>query len=91
MLKRKTLIGKFDNGGISMPDIECIVAAAKAAWVTKVFKKENLIDFISNYLKHYGLNANVITRCEFTDKNEISDLSLPRFYKEVSIHFSIQM
>ena len=48
-IKRKTLISKLEYGGISMPDIESIVAATKAAWVTRIFNKENLsFDFINN-------------------------------------------
>ena len=60
-IKSKTLIGKTENGGISMPDLESIAMASKAAWVSRMSVQDNLsINIVNYYLKPYGLNVGIL-------------------------------
>ena len=70
-----------------MPDIESIVAAAKAVWVTRIFKKENLsFNFKNNYLKYYGLNANVIKSSNLIMKMKFLNSVSQGFIKRYLFH-----
>jgi len=81
---RNTLIGKCEEGGINMPDVESMVQAAKAAWITRIYKDDNLSKVILNeYVCKYNLNINMLHKCCFVIKDELAPNILPDFYKEV--------
>ena len=85
---RNTLIGKVENGGVNMPDIETMVMAAKAAWINRIFDTNNISSAVINaYLKEYHIDVNVLLKCHFTTKNEISKI-IPDFYQEVFISYN---
>jgi len=88
-IKRRTLIGKYEDGGISMPDVESTAYAAKAKWICRIYsidswKQRNLSYHVLNsYLTQTGLCAKTLLKCNFTMEKETEQLTLPVFYKEV--------
>ena len=88
-IKRRTLIGKYEEGGICMPDVESIAYAAKAKWLCRIYnidswQQHNLSYHVLNsYLEQVGLCAKTLLKCNFTNEKEIGQLSIPVFYKEV--------
>ena len=88
-IKRKTLIARYENGGLCMPDIRSIISASRAAWISRIYEKDNLSLYVLNeYLKNINLNAYLLKNSYFTNIKEISNVKMPIFYKEVFVAFN---
>ena len=49
-IKRNSIIGSIDNGGIGIVDIETKMHALKASWVSRIVNsKQNLYDFVNSF------------------------------------------
>ncbi len=85
-IKRKTLIGKKEDGGLKMLDIHCKNAALKAGWGKRLTENSVNYIFINSVLKKYGIDCNYLLKCNITDPEKlIRDLNLPRFWAEVFV------
>ena len=56
-IKRNTLIGKVNQGGIGIVDIESKFSAAKASWIRRILDKRTIIksDHLVDLLQYHSL------------------------------------
>lgn len=91
-IKRKTMIGKIEDGGIGIVDILSKFCALKAAWIPRILKKDghNLIySHIDSILKTYNVNLEYVLKMNCTDLKQFNAYpKLPIFYREVFIYFN---
>lgn len=80
-IKRNTLIGNIEKGGIGVIDIELKLKALKALWVNRLSETCLINEIINAYLKRVNLNLNYILS---TTTRNIEDFTvinhLPKFY-----------
>ena len=81
-IKRSTLIGSFDKGGLQMVDFSMVNKALKAAWVKRIFESKdcNWCALFFSVLRKYG--SNLLLESNY----HVEDLDLtkvPAFYKTV--------
>ena len=89
-IKRNTIIGKIEMGGIGLVDIETKLKALKAAWVTRILNSNGLLSSYVHYLcRNNSINLNFLLR---TTERNIKKFSMiekfPLFYKEVFVNFN---
>jgi len=93
-IKRKTLIGSYEDGGICMPDIELIAMSVKAKWLTRLYEMNSWHHYnlsyhiLDAYLSKVGLNIHTLLKCYFTCEKEVEHLNIPVFYKEIFIAYN---
>jgi exonuclease III len=84
-IKRNTLIGKIEDGGLNMVDIQSHFEALKAAWKDRIISqpKSEWNRIAYKYINQFGKNGVIFE----TDITEIKDLerinNIPIFYKQV--------
>ncbi len=83
-IKRKTLIGPKDSGGIEMLDIYCKDFALKAGWARRLHYKNCNSDFVNMILNKVGLNCEYLLKCSVTDRSYLANmLNLSDFWVNV--------
>ncbi len=88
-IKRKTLIGSKQNGGIKMLDIFCKNKALKASWVPRLINGSINSIFINSYLNKLGINLKFLFKCNCSDIKQLKrSLKLPLFWVEVFAFFN---
>lgn len=89
-IKRITLIGKPQTGGLSMVDLESYVMAAKAAWIPRLITmKGNWTAIPVHTFEDLGIRFIDILRSNITDTHKIpSSLKLSPFYIECIAAFN---
>ena len=65
-IKRSTLIGANNQGGLSMIDIESQLTALKAAWIPRMIKNENSLYTVFGLKYLYSFGKEVILNTNFT-------------------------
>ena len=89
-IKRNSIIGSIDNGGIGIVDIETKMHALKASWVSRIVNsKQNLYDFVNSFCTKNNISLDYLLK---TNENTIDDYTLirnmPTFYQEVFLSFN---
>lgn len=84
-IKRNTLIGKIEDGGIGVIDIELKLKSLKASWVKRLPDKSCILNEVINaFLRDVNLNLNYILS---TSERKINDFTiinhLHKFYQEI--------
>ena len=89
-IKRKTLIGDYEKGGLRMIDVESQFEAIKAAWVPRITNSGNINWAIlaRHYLNAFG-NDFFVLKMSFQDHKSFEDINqITNFYKEVITGFN---
>ena len=89
-IKRNSIIGSIDNGGIGIVDIETKMHALKASWVSRIVNsKQNLYDFVNSFCTKNNISLDYLLK---TNENTIDDYTLirnmPTFYQELFVSFN---
>ena len=89
-IKRNSIIGSIDNGGIGIVDIETKMHALKASWVSRIVNsKQNLYDFVNSFCTKNNISIDYLLK---TNENTIDDYTLirnmPTFYQEMFVSFN---
>ena len=90
-IKRNTLIGKIDKGGIGIVDKESKFKALKAAWIPRIMFKKNTVNlFVSSFFMQQNVDCDFILKTNLTHFSEIKHLlqGIPQFYVEVLSAFN---
>ena len=88
-IKRKTLIGDYQDGGMKMVDIELYEKSLKASWIQKLFGKQNYVNPIAKYyLDKICKNHLLLLHGNFDMKSLKILNNIPTFYSEVLCNFS---
>ena len=91
-IKRNTLIGKVDQGGIGIPDVESKFYAAKASWIRRILDERSIIHkILNNILKHKNISVNDIVKTNVSNFEHtifFKMIKLPFFYGEVISAFN---
>ena len=90
-IKRNTLIGSTEEGGIKMIDIECNFYALKAAWISRILDTCNPISSIfSFYCQRIGLEPGYLIGQTYCEKVKIFPCleKLPEFYIDVILSYN---
>ena len=79
-IKKRTLIGNYEDGGLKAPDFETIYHSQRAFWIKRYLDSNEAYwkETLNHYLKKHG--GSLITHCNF-DINS-GDIVLPKFYQE---------
>ena len=85
-IKRKTMIGNTEIGGISMPDFVMQSNALKTVWLQKLFENNDhnfRWKILPNlHLNCFGLNA-LVLKMSFEKEGELPEIKqLPLFYRQ---------
>ena len=80
-IKRKTLIGKFEDGGVEMIDINSYFIAIKVTWIKRLMNSESNWSVIGNHSINQFGGRNLLLRITTSDINYINNL--PVFYKQI--------
>ena len=90
-IKRNTLIGKIDQGGIGIVDIENKFQAVKASWIKRLVDKESITHILLNKMLK-KINMSVAEVLKTTDykyiESDLYKISIPHFYGEVFTAFN---
>ncbi len=88
-IKRKTLIGSKQNGGIKMLDIFCKNKALKASWASRIANGCINSIFLNSCLNKLGISHSFIFKCTSTDIKQLQRvLKIPLFWAEVIAYFN---
>ena len=89
-IKRNTLIGNLEDGGIKMIDVEASFKALKAAWVSRLLKDNLACSHVFNYYcMKLNLNSSYMLNTYFDNASSFPHLNVfPDFYKEVILSFN---
>ena len=79
-IKRKTLIGKFEDGGVEMIDINSYFIAIKVTWIKRLMNSESNWSVIGNHSINQFGGRNLLLRITTSDISYINNL--PVFYKQ---------
>ena len=79
-IKRKTLIGKFEDSGIDMIDINSYFIAIKVTWIKRLMSSDSNWGVIGNHLINQFGGRNLFFRITTSDINYINNR--PVFYKQ---------
>ncbi len=83
-IKRKTLIGPKDMGGIDMLDITSKDKSLKAGWIKRLVDKNPNSCFVNMYLQKFGIDINYLAKTTCKDANMLMDnLKLSKFWAQV--------
>ena len=80
-IKRKTLIGKFEDGGVEMIDINSYFMAIKVTWIKRLMNSESNWSVIGNHSINQFGGRNLLLRITTSDINYINNL--PVFYEQI--------
>mgnify|MGYP000527767340 FL=1 len=91
-IKRNTLIGKIEQGGIGVINIESKFHAAKASWISRILNENSVIHrALSAVMRQYKLTISDIlktTEYNFLESSFFKMLKLPVFYGNVFSAFN---
>lgn len=88
-IKRNTLIGKIEEGGIGVIDIELKLKALKASWVNRLSESCLINEVINAYLKRVNLNLNYILSTTERNMEDFTVINhIPKFYQEIFCCFN---
>jgi len=80
-IKRKTLINTYENGGMNMLDIECMIDALKAAWIPRMYKSKYASSFLCDQLKKNNITVKMVLDGGLTDSIKLCQIvGVPMFY-----------
>ncbi len=87
-IKKQTIIGQYDNGGIKMVDISLKDASLKIAWIKRLLQENNKSIGINlnSYLK---MESNLLFKCNLSTKDLVNCFAKepPQFWKDVLVHW----
>jgi len=88
-IKRNTLITNYNEGGINMVDIECVVSGLKAAWIPRLLNTRESESILNIYLLKNRLNINMLLNGNICEgKMFPSNVHLPEFYQQCITSFN---
>jgi hypothetical protein len=82
-IKRKILIGEYEEGGYKMTDIKSYIKAIKICWLTRLIKMEGI--WKEKILKILKIDPEYMLRCniKYTDLPFIKDLRKLKLWEEI--------
>lgn len=87
-IKRNTLIGKIEDGGLGMIDIESSFIAAKAIWVVKLLTSSERWTIIPKHLlMNIGITLPHLIKTQFEESQFPQVYKLNRFYRQAVVSF----
>lgn len=89
-IKRDTVIGRQEDGGIGVVDIESKFKALKAVWCRILMDNTCIINrIVDSYLRVLNVDINYVLNVSETNISNFKIISkLPIFYKEVFCSFN---
>ncbi len=90
-IKRQTMIGKKEKGGITMVDIESKDRSLKAGWVKRLLEPDNINRImLDKMLEPYGFNIELLLKTN-SRKAEwfVENFKIPPFWGEVIANFNM--
>lgn len=84
-IKRNTIIGNFEEGGLKMPDVESYFDSLKLSWILRINtdEKANWKVIPTFFFDKFGRNL-LIFKMNIGDLKNVKDLEkIPPFYKEL--------
>ncbi len=89
-IKRNSIIGNYEKGGLKMVDIESQFEAIKAAWVSRIVNSDtNTWAILARYyVNMFGHNYFVLQMNFQSGKTFEAINQIPRFYQEVILAFN---
>ena len=80
-IKRKTMIGNIEQGGLSMIDVESFHAALKTKWVGRIINNSDKWSAIGNHLINSFASDRLLLKIHVHDIRYIRNM--PPFYRQV--------
>ena len=81
-IRRTIIINKIENGGLNMIDFECQMKALKAAWIPRLYEKNNMFNKIPYFFfDKLASNLDIVLKMNDFSFKEI--IQIPTFYRQV--------
>ena len=89
-IKKATIIGENNEGGLSITDLESKLGAIKVSWITKILTGDNNISKILQfYLSELGINIEYLLKMNFKSIKSFDIIKrLPKFYQDIFIYYN---
>ena len=89
-IKRNTLIGKIQQGGIGVVDIESKFYATKASWISRILDIDSVTHrTLNDILKQHNISIfDVLKTSEYNNPYFFKMLKLPMFYENIFSAFN---
>ena len=89
-IKRNTVIGKIEQGGLNITDIELKICAVKTSWIRKFLTAKNLLsDMVQYYISKIGVEIKTLLKMNFQSSNTFNVIkNIPQFYQDIFISFN---
>lgn len=88
-VKRNTMIGDLNNGGLKMIDVESHFVALKSSWVAKILNSDADWAQCGQYFFQLFGKSFYILRCNFNQLRQMPQLKIiPQFYRDVIVAFN---
>ena len=88
-IKRSTLVKDYDQGGLSMIDIEKCIWSLKASWIKRFLRSENkslMKNLYENDLKVFG--GNILFECNFSEVDITKHFDNNAFLRDILMSWS---
>jgi hypothetical protein len=89
-IKRNTIIGNYEDGGIKMIDLELFIDALNIAWAARILRDNGRVNVFFKYYAH-SININVdqaFNTYVMKDYDNVSLMRFPLFYRKIIYSFS---
>ena len=89
-IKKNTVIGPQDKGGLNLVDIFCKEQALKASWIPKLLDRKNKCrSILDYYLNKQGLTFELMLQMTFRQRNQFLPLeNIPDFYSAIFLSYN---
>ena len=85
-IKKSTVIGKYQQGGLKITDIESKIMSLKISWLPRLTADNKVSDLTDLYLRQSGLKINTILTMNFRDKDSSDFMkTIPNYFYQDKI------
>ena len=88
-VRRATIIGDYENGGLKIVDLESKINAIKTSFIPKFFENNSLSQILKHYLSELGFDLQNLLKMNFKSAKSFEIIQkLPYFYQEIFISYN---
>ncbi len=88
-IKRRTLINTYENGGMRMLDVECMINSMKAAWIPRLCNSKYTASFLTEMLNRKKLSLKILLDGNITETSKMDkSVCINSFYTECITAFN---
>ena len=88
-IRKTTIIGSYDKGGLKITDLESKIYAIKTSWIPKLLANNSISKILQSYLSELGLDLKTLLKMNFKSAKSFEIIKyLPQFYQDIFIYYN---